>query len=83
MGEFATQMCSKMTTACRGSGEQDQVLFRASNQHAASVAGQGSVLQSVLVLAQVTPPQVGDARGLENLRMHGTKGRRPFESQVF
>ena len=32
---------------------------------------------------EVTPPQVGDVRGLENLRMHGTKGRRPFENRVF
>ena len=37
----------------------------------------------VLVQNQVTPCRVCEFRGLENLRMHGIKGRRPLENWVF
>ena len=36
-----------------------------------------------LVQNQVTPCRVCEFRGLENLRMHGVKGRRPLENWVF
>ena len=32
---------------------------------------------------EVTPPKQCEFRGLENLKMHDIKGRRPLENRVF
>jgi len=36
-----------------------------------------------LVQNEVTPPKQCEFRGLENLKMHDIKGRRPLENRVF